>query len=129
MRELNRWQNMLFLTGGLLMVAGAGVSLLEWGSAPYIYTIGALAFTSMQFLHRYDGSSITLRRLRSILILSDLLFLATAVLMFASIDNAFGLPQIFYVQYIYRKWVGTLLLAAVIQVYAVHRIDYEAKKR
>ena len=133
MKQLNKLQAMVYMVGGILMVVGAGISLLGWGGAPYVFAIGALGFTPMQMMQRYDGDNVTLRRLRRILVLSDVLFLLTAVLMFASQGNAFGLSQIVYVQYVYNKWIGTLLLAAIIQLYAVHRIDYElakeAKKR
>lgn len=133
MKQLNKLQAMVYMVGGILMVVGAGISLLGWGGAPYVFAIGALGFTPMQMMQRYDGDNVTLRRLRRILVLSDVLFLLTAVLMFASQGNAFGLSQIVYIQYVYNKWIGTLLLAAIIQLYAVHRIDYElakeAKKR
>ncbi len=128
MKQLNKWQSAVFLIGGLLMVVGAGLSVLTFSFAPYIYTAGALGFTSMQLMQTYSGTNITLHRLRNIMILSDLLFLLTAVLMFASQDNLFGLPQITYVQYVYQKWVATLLLAAIIQLYAMHRMDSELKK-
>jgi len=128
MKQLNEWQNRAFLLGGLLMVIGAGMSVLQLNIASYVYAIGALCFASMQMLQRYDGPNITLRRLRRIMLLSDFLFLVTALLMFASKGNVFGLSQITYVQYIYNKWVGTLVLAAVIQLYAVHRIDSELQK-
>ena len=115
------------------MVIGAALIFLQWEAAAYVYAAGAMAFTSMQMLQRYDGTNVTLRRLRRIMLFSDVLFLLTAVLMFASKGNAFRLPQITYVQYVYNKWVGTLILAALIQLYAVHRIDHElrqeAKKR
>lgn len=128
MKQLNKLQAMVYMVGGILMVVGAGISLLGWGGAPYVFAIGALGFTPMQMMQRYDGDNVTLRRLRRILVLSDVLFLLTAVLMFASQGNAFGLSQIVYVQYVYNKWIGTLLLAAIIQLYAVHRIDYELSK-
>lgn len=128
MKQLNKWQNGAFLLGGVLMVIGAGMSVLQLSAASYIYAVGALCFASMQMLQRYDGPNITLRRLRRIMLLSDFLFLVTALLMFASKGNVFGLSQITYVQYIYNKWVGTLVLAAVLQLYAVHRIDSELQK-
>ena len=128
MNELNKWQSYLLMVGGFLMVAGAGISLFNMTIAPYIYAVGAVAFTSMQLSQRYDGPSITIRRLRRIMILSDLLFLITAVLMLASQANSLGLSQITYLQYVYNKWVGTLLLAAIIQIYVTHRIDYELRK-
>ena len=110
------------------MVIGAGSSLLKWMLAPYVYAVGALCFASMQMLQRYDGPSITIRRLRRIMLLSDLLFLLSALLMFANLGNFFGLDQLTYLQYVYNKWVVTLLIAAILQMYTTHRIDNELGK-
>ena len=110
------------------MVVGAGASLFGWTVAPYIYAIGALGFTSMQMLQRYEGSNYVIRRLRRIMLLSDVLFLISAVLMFASQGNMFHLSQITYIQYVYNKWVVTLLIAAVLQLYTTHRIDNELER-
>lgn len=128
MRELNRIQNAVFVFGALLMVIGAGTSLLAWGSAPYIYTIGALCFSSMQVLQHYDGSNFVIRRLRRIMLLSDFLFLLAAVLMFANKGNFFGIDYITYIEYIYNKWVVVLLIAALLQLYSTHRISHELEK-
>ena len=110
------------------MVIGAGTSLLAWKSAPYIYAVGAVCFTSMQMLQRYEGNNFVIRRLRRMMLLSDFLFLLTALLMFANLTNFFGLSQFAYVQYIYNKWVITLLVAAILQLYSMHRIDQELSK-
>ena len=59
------------------MVVGAGISLLSMLVAPYVYSLGAICFASMQLSQRYDGNNVTLRRLRRIMILSDLLFLVS----------------------------------------------------
>ena len=128
MRQLNKTQNIIFLVGALLMVVGAGTSLLAWPLAPYVFAVGALAFTAMQFLQRYEGSSVVIRRLRRMMLLSDFLFLLSALLMFASMGNVFGLSQIDYITYIYNKWVLTLLIAAILQLYSTHRIDHELAK-
>jgi hypothetical protein len=128
MRQLNKWQSAVFLIGGALMVIGAGLSMIQQVFAPYVYSVGALGFVAMQLLQRYEGTNMTLQRLRTIMVLSDVLFIVTAVLMFASRNNLFGLPQIAYVQYVYNKWVATLLLAAIIQLYVMHRMDHELKK-
>lgn len=132
MRELNKIQTAIFLMGGLLMAIGAGTTLLGWGSAPYIFAIGALGFASMQMLQRYEGNSFTIRRLRRMMLLSDVLFLVAAVLMFASMGNFLGLSYINYIEYVYNKWVIVLLIAALLQLYSMHRIgselDKEAKK-
>ena len=128
MRQLNNWQNAIFLIGALLMVVGAGASLLQWSAAPYVFALGALGFASMQMLQRYEGSNFVIRRLRRIMLLSDVLFLVSAVLMFASQENVFGLSHITYLQYVYNKWVVTLLIAAILQLYTTHRIGNELEK-
>ena len=128
MRQLNNWQNAIFVVGALLMVVGAGASLLQWSAAPYVFALGALGFASMQMLQRYEGSNFVIRRLRRIMLLSDVLFLVSAVLMFASQENVFGLSHITYLQYVYNKWVVTLLIAAILQLYTTHRIGNELEK-
>ena len=128
MRKLNRVQTMVFVAGALLMVIGAGTSLLAWKGAPFVFAIGALAFTSMQFLQRYEGDNFVICRLRKMMLLSDALFLLSALLMFASMGNVFGLSHIDYITYIYNKWVLTLLIAAMLQLYSTHRIDRELAK-
>ena len=77
MRQLNKIQNTIFLVGSLLMVIGAGANLLQWPVAPYLYALGALGFTSMQMLQRYEGQNFAIRRLRRIMLLSDVLFLVS----------------------------------------------------
>jgi hypothetical protein len=128
MRQLNNWQNAIFLAGALLMVLGAGTSLMLWPAAPWVFAVGALGFTSMQMLQRYEGTSFVIRRLRRIMLLSDVLFLVSAVLMFASQENVFHLSHISYLQYVYNKWVVTLLIAAILQLYTTHRISQELEK-
>ena len=133
MKQLSRVQTVVFLLGAVLMVVGAGTSILAWKGAPYVFAVGALAFTSMQMLQRYEGSNFTIRRLRRMMLLSDVLFLISALLMFASQGNVFHIPHVTYLQYVYNKWVVTLLIAAVLQLYTTHRIsnelEKEAKKR
>ena len=128
MKELNRIQTAIFLFGGILMAVGAGTTLLGWGSAPYIFAIGALGFASMQMLQRYEGTNFTIRRLRRMMLISDVLFLAAALLMFASKGNIFGLSYITYIEYVYNKWVVVLLIAALLQLYSMHRIGSELEK-
>ena len=128
MRQLNKLQTAIFLAGALLMVIGAGTSLLKWSLAPYVYALGAIGFASMQMLQRYEGQNFTIRRLRRIMLLSDVLFLVSAVLMFAGQQNYFGLDQLTYLQYVYNKWVVTLLIAAILQLYTTHRIGNELER-
>lgn len=128
MTQLSKVQIAVFLVGGLLMVVGAGASLFGWAWASYVFAPGALCYVSMQMLQRYDGPSLTIRRLRRIMLLSDVLLLVSALLMFAGNGNPLGLDYFTYLQYVYRKWVLTLLIAAVLQLYTTHRIGSELEK-
>ena len=128
MRQLTKVQTIIYLVGGLLMVIGAGASLLAWRLAPYVFAVGAICFASMQMLQRYEGQNFVIRRLRRILLLSDVLFLVAAVLMLANQGNVFGLSYITYIQYVYNKWVVVLLIAAILQIYTIHRIGHELEK-
>ena len=128
MRQLTKVQNIIFLVGGLLMVVGAGASLLAWRLAPYVFAVGAICFASMQMLQRYEGQNFVIRRLRRIMLLSDVLFLVAALLMLANQGNFLGLSYITYIQYVYNKWVVVLLIAAILQIYTIHRIGHELEK-
>ena len=128
MKQLTQAQSYIFLIGAVLMVIGAGISLLGWWFYPYVYSAGALCYASMQLLQRYEGTNVTIRRLRRMMIASDFLILLTGVLMFADAQNYFGISQMAYLQYVYHKWVVTLLIAALLQLYVTHRLDHELKK-
>ena len=128
MKQLSKAQSIIYLVGGLLMVIGAGTSLLAWRFAPYVFAVGVVCFVSMQMLQRYEGQNFTIRRLRRMMLLSDVLFLVAALLMFANQGNVFGLSYITYVQYIYNKWVIVLLIGAILQLYCSHRIGHELEK-
>ena len=110
------------------MLAGAVAGLFRWQWFPYVYAVGAVCFASMQMLQRYEGSNFTIRRLRRIMLLSDVLFLLTAVLMFASHGNALGLDWLYYLNYVKNNWVVLLLLASILQLYTTYRISNELEK-
>ena len=128
MRILNSLQTAIYLIGALLMAVGAGTSMLAWRPAPYVFAVGAVCFVSMQVLQRYDGTSIVIRRLRRMMLISDFFFLLSAVLMIAHANNFLGLDYINYIEYVYNKWVITLLIAAILQLYSTHRISKELEK-
>ena len=120
MKKLNNLQVAVFLLGALLMVIGAGTSMLAWGSAPYVFSVGALCFASMQMLQRYEGSNFVIRRLRRIQLVSDVLFLVSGLLMIANKGNFLGLSYMTYIEYVYNKWVITLLVLQYIVVFLRH---------
>lgn len=128
MQQLNKTQLGIYMLGALLMVIGSGASLLAWQWAPYVFAAGTVAFVAMQFLQRYEGQNFVIRRLRRIMLMSDFLFLLAAVLMIASSGNFLGLDYVVYINYVYNKWVVVLLIAAILQLYSVHRINQELAK-
>lgn len=128
MKQLNKIENIIFLLGAVMMVVGSGANVFASPWAPYVFATGAIAFVMMQLKQGYTGTSIVIRRLRNIVVMSDFCFLLSALLMFANQDNLFGLPFMFYVKYIHNNWVIALLVAAILQLYATHRISHELAK-
>ena len=134
MKQLNKWQTIVFLAGGALMVIGAGCFSLMFHQevACWVFAAGALMFVAMQAEQRYDGPDITIRRLRRILLFAGFLFLLSAALMVDTVHH-YMMPWFdnieTYIQYAYNKWVITLLAAAIIEVYATHRLSLEIAKQ
>ena len=128
MRQLSNVETMLLLLGGLLMVVGSGASLFLQSWAAYVFAPGALLFVAMQLRQRYEGNNFVIRRLRRILIMSDVLFLLAALLMFANSGNFLGLQYLSYIKYVHNNWIVVLLVAAILQLYASHRIANELEK-
>jgi len=79
-------------------------------------------------LQRYDGDNIIIRRLRRIMIVSDLLLLFTGLLMIANSSNFMQLPYLSYLHYVKNNWVIILLLAALLLLYSTFRIEQELEK-
>ena len=128
MRQLSKVESILLLLGGLLMVIGSGASLFLRSWAHYVFAPGALLFVAMQLRQRYEGSDFVIRRLRRILIMSDVLFLLAALLMFANEGNFLGIQYVSYIKYVHNNWIVALLVAAILQLYASHRIAHELDK-
>lgn len=121
------------LLGGLLMVAGSGASLFLQSWAPYLFAPGAVLFAAVQMRQRYNGRNFVIRRLRRMVLVSDVLFLVAALLMLAGQSNFLGLDYLSYIKYVHNNWIVVLLVAAILQLYTSHRIanelEKEAKKR
>ena len=133
MKQLNRTQNIIFLVGGVLMVVGAGCFAFMWQQEVmcWIYLAGAVMFATMQMMQTYEGNNITVRRLKKIMTTADIFFVLSGILM---VDNAYRfMQQVFtnyvaYFQYVFNKWVLLLLVAAVLEIYTMHRISAELSK-
>ena len=128
MRQLNKTEALLMLLGGLLMVTGAGAAVLLQPWAPWLFAPGAVLFSAMQMRQRYDGPNFVVRRLRRMVLLSDALFMAAALLLVLSKNNFLGIPYFVYVKYVHNNWIIVLLVAAILQLYTSHRISHELEK-
>lgn len=128
MRQLSKTETLLMLLGGLLMVAGSGASVFMQSWAPYVFAPGSLLFAAVQMRQTYEGTNFTIRRLRRIMLISDVLFLIAALMMFANQANFLGLNFLIYIKYVHNNWIVILLLAAILQLYTSHRIANELEK-
>jgi len=112
----------------LLMVIGSGASIFLQSWAPYVFAPGALLFAAIQMRQTYEGKNITIRRLRRIMLISDVLFLLAALMMFANQAIFLGLDFLLYIKYVHNNWIILLLVAAILQLYTSHRIAHELEK-
>ena len=134
MRQLNRVQSVIFLLGGMLMVASAGCYVMMWQQkiVCWIFLVGSVMFSLMQTMQVYTGTELVLRRLKNIQGLASLLFVISGVLM---ADSAYGFFRPMfdniadYIELVYNKWVVLLLVAALLEVYTTHRINNELSKK
>ena len=128
MKQLSKTQTVIYAIGGLLMVAGALLAILRMSVAPLVFIPGVVMFVSMRMLQRYEGDDINIKRLRRIMLMSDVLLLLSALLMYAGNGNPFKLDQITYVQYIGNNWVVALLIGALLQLFTSYRLGKELEK-
>ena len=134
MKKLNKIESILFMLGGMLMVTGIGcyVFMLAPSVTCWIALTGSILFSTLHMMQAYEGSLLAIKRLKRILNIADLLFVIAGILIVDSTYN-FLRPafenQENYITYVYNKWVLLLLIAAILEVYATHRIDYLLKKQ
>lgn len=124
MKRLTPFQNLLFQTGGLLLVAGAIMPMVSaiGQYAAAVFSCGALLFGSMQLLQRYDGPNFVIRRLRRQQILGAFLLMISAALMVMKQYRVGPIPI--------RgdEWKLTLTVAAIVELYTAFRIPQELEK-
>lgn len=138
MRKLTKLQSVIFLVGGVLMVIGAGCFAVMWYQhiVCWLFLVGALIFTVMQSMQTYEGNLFTVKRLKRIQAVANIFFLIAGVLMVDTVYHFFlslfqdagsnGYQN--YLAYVYNKWVVFLLVAAILQLYTIHRIGTELQK-
>lgn len=133
MESNERLMAWLFLAGGALMVAGAGLFsfLVAQGAACIVFLAGAILFGVTQMRQPRPADTITVKRLKRIMTVADLLFIAAGILM-ADTHYMFLrrllATQEAYLSTVYNKWVVVLLVAAVLEIYTMHRMNSELKK-
>ena len=122
MKELTKFQAILYNLGGVLMLIGALMpmepSLITY--AAYVYTCGALAFGCMQFQQRYEGKNVALIRLRRQQIIASLLLIVAGFLFIMKVNNIAPFRG--------DEWQVALCIAAFIELYTAFRIPAEIKK-
>lgn len=134
MKQLSKLQSIVFLLGGALMVIGVGsfVLLFYQSVSCWVFLAGAILFATVQLMQTFEGDNITIKRLKRIQDLSDILFIIAGIIL---VDTVYGFFRDFfsnyenYVTYLYNKWVIVLFLATLLELYTVHRIDYELSKK
>ena len=133
MKQQNKLQSILFVLGGILMVIGVGcfVFMFKQQIVSWLFLVGTVLFATMQMMQGYEGNNITIRRLKNIMNLADMVFIFSGILM---VDNVYGFIRpafsnpMDYLNYLYNKWVVLLLIAAIMEIYTMHRIEWEIKK-
>ena len=128
MRQLNKIENTILLFGAVMMVIGSGANIFTQPWAPYVFGMGTVGYVLMQLKQKYEGSNVAIKRLRRMVIISDVCLLLAAVMMFANMDNLFRLDAVTYIKYVHNNWVVVLLVAAMLQLYTSHRISKEILK-
>ncbi|MDE7378413.1 MAG: hypothetical protein K2N13_05550 [Paraprevotella sp.] len=120
MKALGFWQNLVFRAGGVMVVAGAVLSITGGVIAFWLFAAGALCFSAMQMAARYEGRNLVVKRLRRQQLAGALFLLLSAA--------AMGM-QVFRIGYFgHNEWVICLLVSCVYEVYTAFRIPAELEK-
>lgn len=127
MKKLSKAEMIVLYIGGILMLAGAITYIFLGMWAAYIFIVGSLAYTSMQFLQRYEGKSLTIRRLRRIQNISCILILFAGVLMLINFQYIY-IQWLNWGYYVRNEWLLSLFIGAVLHLYTAFRIPNELAK-
>jgi hypothetical protein len=126
-RELNKLEVVVLYAGGILMILGATTYIFLWQWAAYIFLVGSLSYFAMQLLQRYEGKSITIRRLRRIQILSCLFMAFAGVLMVLNMQYV-SIGWLHWSYYVRNEWILSLFIGTVLHLYTAFRIPNELDK-
>ena len=120
------------------MVIGVALNFFGFHQvASCLFLLGAVCFGSMQMMQQYEGRSVVVRRLRRMMMLADVLFIVSGLLLLEQNFNIlFPLFQkngtqgiVWYAKYVvHNNWVLPLFVAALLELYTMHRISNELGK-
>ncbi len=108
-----KYLDYLAVAGAIFILVGAGSYITQWTLSPYIYSVGAVLFAISQFMARYEGKNIIIRRLRRQQIFGAFLLMLTSVCMFTLHRN---------------EWIVCLTVPAILELYTAFRIPAELEK-
>ena len=110
---MKKIQQIIYILGGILLVAGAALYITQWAGASYMYITGSFMFGAMQMLDRYTGKNLILRRLRRQQLLGAIALMLTGVLMLTCKHN---------------EWILCMLVGCLVELYTAFRIPQEYEK-
>lgn len=132
MRQLSSLQLIIMNTGALLILASLlgrlFLPIFPPLAYPVVYLAGAMAFGCMQMLQRYEGPSLTIRRLRTIQVTADILLIATGFFMLLPHMGIYHIP-ILNITTWRNEWLVLLVVAAILETYSLFRLMYELEKK
>lgn len=145
-RHLTKVESFLLIVGSILMVVGIGcyVFMFHQLIAAVVFLVGSILF-AVQCFQIYNGKNLTLRRLKSIMNMANLMFILAGILMVDTamtyvaiqeplVEHHRFLSNMFtnwqtYVELVYNKWIIPLIIAVVLELYSTHRISRELSKK
>lgn len=126
MKELNKWQNLVFQVGGVLMVIGATAPIFGQAHAgALMLLVGAMMFGTMQMLAKYEGTDVTLRRLRRQQIFADLFLITSG---FLAVTYEWGVAQAYGFHISNGEWKLCFAIGVVLEIYTIFRMDHILNK-
>lgn len=121
MKKLSPFQNFLYRSGAVLLLAGLLLWIPRLPFAPYVFLAGSILFATMQTVQSYEGKELVIRRLRRQQLLGA---------MFLVISGGMMVAGLYHVRYCSRnEWLVCLVIAAVFEIYSAFRIPAELSKR
>lgn len=121
MKKLNKWQNLVFMSGAVILLVGAFSYWFMGRTAAYIYIVGALMFVFMQVQQRYTGQNPTVRRLRKIQLYGAACLVLTGILLLLNNTYYMGI-------YFRNEWIVAFAIGSFIELYTSFRIPDELEK-